>query len=71
MSILKYSVPEYIKNDIELIKKAIDNTSIEKIKDIEKRLKGFKEKGQFGSGFINAGCYVLKRESLRYFPSKK
>ena len=35
------------------------------------KLKGFKEKGQFGSGFINAGCYVLKRESLKYFPNEE
>ena len=31
-------------------------------------LKGFKEKGASGDGYINAGCYLFKKEIINHFP---
>ena len=60
-----------LTNDIELIKKAIDNTSIEKIKDIEKRLKGFKEKPAQCDSFFRSGRTGEGAEKLSFIQKEK
>ena len=59
------------KNNIIIARYVSDLSRYGKLIINNGKLKGFKEKGQFGSGFINAGCYVLKRESLKYFPNEE
>lgn len=60
-----------LTDDIELIKKAIDNTSIEKIKDIERRLKGFREKPAKCDSFFRSGRTGEGAEKLSFIQKEK
>lgn len=59
------------KNNIIIARHVSDLSRYGKLIINNGKLEGFREKGQIGRGYINAGCYILKKESLKYFPSKE
>lgn len=60
-----------LTNNNELIKQTIENISIEKIKGIEKKLKGFKEKPKGCDNFFRSGQTGEGAEKLTYIQREK